>query len=337
MTRILFLLVCGTLCADPAEAVVYTPVRGYVDFTTFTVSCPGQIDGCYTCVNDENTTADHRLIIALGASLPNTMTTGLAQGVVRPFIEIDGVQLDATLFPCGSFLRSGIFWRDLPFAPNCPDTAKGVLYRIGDMPQVEVAGDGSTFLDIPAADAQEIPFSISLCSEFVYWGAGCGISGSSQHGWQLHTPAVPDAFQAAAGDTPPVAFPSSEVAFDLASGPGGIVSVARASTDPPGTPPVEHLNGYWDVHTDMAEGSYSASIAFTIDAATLPEGIDVSGIAVAAWDPATQMWEPLMTAVDVQAMTATVVTDRMGKFVLLDSPPVPVERQTWGGVKTRYR
>jgi hypothetical protein len=49
------------------------------------------------------------------------------------------------------------------------------------------------------------------------------------------------------------------------------------------------------------------------------------------------MWEPLTTSVDDTALTATVVTDRMGKFVLLESAPVPTERGTWGGLKSMYR
>jgi hypothetical protein len=337
MLRIIRWMVLGALCAVPVRAAVHGPVLGEFELMELTVSCNTGAPACYTCINDANTTGDSRLMLALGASYPNMVTTGRAEGVLRPFIEIDGVRLDPPLMPCGSFLRSGIKWFDRPFAQNCPDTTKGVIYQIGGMSQAEVTGDGEVFLDIPIEEAAEIPFRFSLCSEFVYWGAGCGISGSSQHGWKLHTPAVPRAFEVAAGDAPPVAFSSSEIAFDLQSGPGGRVSVARAAGDAPGVPPVAHLNGYWDVHTDIPEGSYSASIQFGIDPASLPEGIDIAGIVVAAFSPMTQMWEPLTTSVDDTALTATVVTDRMGKFVLLESAPVPTERGTWGGLKSMYR
>lgn len=337
MKRLSILLLLGLVCAAPAGAVEYTPVLGEFVLSEHQLDCGSGAPYCYTCINDANTTADHRLIFAFGAAYPNLQTTGLAIGVLHPFIEIDGVRLDPPLWPCASVLRSGIRWFDRPFAQNCPDTTKGLIYEIGDMPQVEVTGDGDAFFDIDAADADGIPFRFSICSEFVHWGAGCEISGSSQYGFRLITPGVPRAFEAAAGDAVPVAFASHEVAFDPASGPGGKVSVARVNADPPGTPAVEHLNGYWDVHTDMPAGSFSIDIEFAINPASLPEGVDVAGIVVAGYAPSTGMWEPLMTTVDEPSLTATITADRMTKFVLLESAPVPVDQHTWGGVKARYR
>lgn len=314
-----------------------TPVRGEFEFSEFQVSCPANPAGCWTCVNDDATTGDHRLIVALGANFPALPTTGVAEGVLRPFLLVDGVRLDPGLFPCGATLHAGIKWLDRPLARACGDTPVSVTYQIGSAPAVTVNGDGNTSVTIPGDELAEIPFRFDLCSEFVYWGAGCEISGSSPHGFQLETAGFIDALEFAAGDPLPVDVPTSGFGIDVAASPGGRVSVSRVvGADPPGVPAVDHLHGYWDVHTDLAPGSYEADVILRLDAGLFPPEVNPAGVVIGVWDPGAGAWRPLTTEVDVVAGTATATTGVLSKFVLVESAAVTTRGQSWGAMKASF-
>lgn len=337
-TLILATLAAVTVLGGPVYGdVVFAPVKGYIHITTLSVECPSQPVACFTCINDEATTADNRLMIALGETYPAVPTTGSAIGVVMPFVDVDGVRLTPDLLPCGAFFRFGVSWSDLPLATNCSGALKGVTYQIGPFPEATVSGDGSTQYDLPAEDAIAVPFEFSLCSQFVYWGAGCNVSGSSQHGWKLHTPGELHALQVGPGDSPGAGIAASEFAVDFESSPGGVLSVSRVAGDPPGTPPVPHLNGYWDVHTDMPVGSYVAQVSLNVDPSALPEGVTIAEVKIAAYDPDAGSWDVLPTTPDEAVGVVRANTAQLTKFVLLDSPPVPVEHLSWGAVKAIYR
>jgi len=314
-----------------------TPVRGEFELSEFGVSCPANPPGCWTCVNDALTTDDHRLVLALGVSYAALQTTGVAEGVLRPFLLVDGVRLDPPLFPCGATLHSGLRWLDRPLAPGCGGTPVGFTYRIGSAPEVTVSGDGNTFLVIGEDELAEIPFRFDLCSEFVHWGAGCGISGSSQFGFRLETPGAIDALEVAAGDAAPVSVQTSGFGIDVAASSGGRVSVSRvAGADPPGVSAVEHLHGYWDVHTDLTPGSYEADVTLRLDANLFPPEVNPAGVVVGVWDPGVGTWRPLPTDVDLVAGTATATTTVLSKFVLVESAAVTAGARSWGAVKAGF-
>jgi hypothetical protein len=312
------------------------PVMGYIELSAGEVSCPSLPTGCLFCLNDENTTADHRLMLAIGATSPFIVTTGYAAGVIRPFIEIDGVRLTPDLFPCDAYLRCGVFWMDRFTPPACGTTPPGVTYTIGSMPEVAVTGDGSTHFTIPATEASEVPFEISVCSMFFYWGAGCNVSGSADKAWELLVPAAMNALAVPAGDAAPMQAPGSDFAIDFSSSSGGVLSISHVPADPPVGSAIDHLNGYWDVHSDLAPGTFTAQASFGFNAASLPPSVDPSGIAVAVYYAEMDMWGMLPTTVDVAGQTATATIDRASKFALVAEPALATKNVTWGALKAKF-
>jgi hypothetical protein len=337
MTRVLigvFALIAAVL---PVRAEVrIVPVMGDIELSAGEVSCPSLPSGCTLCINDEDTTGDNRLIIAIGETYPFTVTTGYAAGVVRPFVIIDGVRLTPDLFPCGAYLRCGVSWSDYFTPYACDGTPPGVTYQIGSMPEVTVTGDGSTHFDIPATDASEVPFEISLCSQFFYWGAGCNINGSSDKGWELYVPAAMNALSIPPGDAAPMPVPGSDFAIDFSSSAGGALSVSHVPADPPVAPSIEHLNGYWDVHSDLAPGSFNAEVSFGFDTASMPPEVSPENIAVAIYNAYTDAWNFLPTTVDVTGQTASTTTDRFSKFALVGEMAVPTRETSWGAIKALF-
>lgn len=337
MSRFPFIGLILLVATVPARADVrIAPVMGDFIFTTAEVSCPSQPSGCYICVNDEDTTGDHRLMLAFGASSPFLVTTGYVAGVVRPFVEIDGVRLTPDLLPCGAYFRSGLFWFDRFTPPACDGSPPGVTYQIGSMPEVTVSGDGTTDIEFLATEAMEIPFEISLCSHFFYWGGGCDIAGSGDESWELFVAAPMNAVEVPAGDAPLATASESDFAIDFSNSAGGAVSVSHVLADPPVGPAIDPLNGYWDVHSDLAPGTFTAEVSFGYDAASLPPETDAGAITVVLYNEVLDSWEFLATTVDEVAQTATATTNRLHKFVLLGGMPVPAAKSSWGSLKARY-
>jgi hypothetical protein len=329
-----FVLLVGVLPAGADVRIV--PVMGDIQLDAGEVSCPSLPSGCLLCINDENTTGDNRLIIAIGETYPFIVTTGYASGVLRPFVIVDGVRLTPDLFPCDAYLRCGVAWSDdfTPYA--CDGTPPGVTYQIGSMPEVTVTGDGSTHFTIPGTEASQVPFEISICSQFFYWGAGCNVSGSADKAWELYVPAPMNAVAVSAGDAPPMLVSASEFAIDFSSSAGGVVSVSHVLEDPPVPPVIVPLNGYWDVHSDLAPGTFVAEVSFEFDAASLPDDVDPAAIFIEMYDPSMDTWNVLPTTVDVPGQMATATTDRFSKFVLVGDVGLPTQRTTWGSVKAFY-
>jgi len=325
------------LAAVPVRADLrVVPVKGDIVLTSGEVSCPSLPSGCTLCINDEDTTGDNRLIIAMGETYPFTTTTGFAEGVVRPFVEVDGARIPPDLLPCGAWFRYGIGWQDY-FTPNpCDGTAPGVTYQIGSMPEVTVTGDGNDTFTIPATEASEVPFTISICSQFFYWGGGCNVSGSSDESWELYVPAAMNAVMVSAGDVPPMAMPGSDFTVDFSASSGGTVMVSHVNADPPVTETIDHLNGYWDIHSDLAPGAFSAQVSFGYDGAVLPPEVAPETIMVAVYDMSTDNWTTLTTSVDVSRQMATATVDRFGKFVLVGDSALRAQTERWGAIKALY-
>ena len=337
MTRILSITLILLAGAPPARALVrVAPVMGYIELSTGEVSCPSLPTGCTLCINDENTTADNRLVLALGETYPFTTTTGYAAGVVRPFVVVDGVTLTPDLLPCDAYFRFGVGWKDF-FTPNpCSGNPAGVTFRIGSLPEETVTLDGSAYYTIPATEACEVSFEISLCSQFFWWGGGCNISGSSDESWELWIPALMSAVEVSAGDAAPLVVADSDFAIDFAISAGGAVSVSHVPADPPVGPAIEHLNGYWDLHSALAPGTFVAQVSFGFNAATLPPEVDPATITVAVYNEDADMWSMLATTVDVATQMATATTNRFSKFVLIGGGIVPTESASWGAIKALF-
>lgn len=338
MARIIITSILALLAAVPPVRanVRIAPVMGNIELSAGEVSCPSLPSGCMLCINDENTTGDNRLMIAIGETYPFIVTTGYVAGVVRPFIVIDGVRLTPDLFPCGAYLRCGVSWSDYFTPYACGATPPGVTYQIGSMPEVTVTKDGSAHFIIPATEASEVPFEISICGQFFYWGGGCNVSGSSDKSWELYVPAAMNAVAVPAGDAAPMSVPASDFAIDFASSVGGAVSVSHVPADPPVGPAIEHLNGYWDVHSDLAPGTFSAEVSFGFDTASLPPDVQPAGIAIAIYDVDTNAWHVVPTTVDIPGQKATTTTDRLSKFILVGHMTLPTQSASWGAIKTLF-
>ena len=80
---------------------------GDIELTTAEVSCPSDPGACFLCVNDVDDPGDTRLFVGLGQSRPFVPVWGLVEGTVRPFVEIDGVTLNAALLPGRGVLPIG--------------------------------------------------------------------------------------------------------------------------------------------------------------------------------------------------------------------------------------
>lgn len=325
----------ATIPAAAAAQSIHQPVKGSVDVLEHEITC-AHPNACFFCINDENTTADHRLLVAIGSVLAATEVSGFVEGIVRPFVEIDGVTLTPPLLPTGAFFRSGLRWSDLPFPPSCDGTSPGVIYRIGDTGDIAESGDGDTTIDIPVAEADAIPFRFTVCSQLIYWGAGCNLSGSSPRSWKLHLPGTFNAFVIAAGDAPPLSPPNGDVVVDVVDGPGGVLTVARMSGAPPVGPVFLGANVHWDLRTDMPPGTHTVSLELAFDPATLPPEVDAGDLQVSVLDETLGTWESFPTTIDEVGGSASAEVDRLGVVALIAPPPVPVLDASWGRLKASF-
>jgi hypothetical protein len=139
-----------------------------------------------------------------------------------------------------------------------------------------------------------------------------------------------------AGDVPPMAMPGSDFAVDFSASSGGTVMVSHVNADPPVTETIDHLNGYWDVHSDLVPGTFSAVVSFGYDGAALPPEVAPETIMVAVYDMGTDAWTTLTTTVDVSQQTATAAVDRFGKFVLVGDSALRARAESWGAIKALY-
>lgn len=338
MARRVDLRFAATMLLIPGAAIaqsVHQPVKGFVEVLEQEITC-AHPNACFFCINDEATTGDNRLVVAIGSVLAGVEVSGLVEGVVHPFVEVDGVTLTPPLLPAGAFFRAGVRWSDLPFAPACDGTPPGVTYEIGGMPEMTESGDGETTIDIPVEVADGIPFRFTTCSQLIYWGAGCNLSGSSPRSWKLHLPGTLDAFALEAGDAPPIAPAGSDVVVDVIDGPGGLLSVARMAGPSPVGPEVMGPDVHWDLRTDMPTGGFTASLVFTFDPSALPLDVDATDLRVSVLDEALGVWEQLPTEIDEGAGTATAEAERLGVVVLAVPASVPIHETSWGSLKARF-
>jgi hypothetical protein len=310
---------------------------GDVEFSAAEITCPTHEGACFLCVNDVDDPGDHRLMIAVGQSIPAEPVWAFLEGVVRPFVEIDGHRVDPVLLPSEAFFRSGFKWLDRIAPPHCEGTAPHVTYAFGDVPPTTVSGDGEILVDLPASTGSEIPFHISLCSHFAYWGAGCGVGGSSPRRWRLHLPAPLDAAVIPAGDAPPVSFVESELTLDFLTGPGGTITATHAPGMAPAGPGYIGVEGYWETRGTMAPETFEAELVLSADLAGGSGDGDPEDLVIAVLNETTGQWQALDTTIDIPGGTASASTDRLGLVVLASGFTVPVADASWSKIKAVFR
>jgi hypothetical protein len=324
-----------TPCLAGAQ-IEHGPVYGDIQLSVAQIECP--VANCMLCVNDVDDPGDHRLMLAFGATTAAQGAWGTVIGTVAPFVEIDGVTLTPDLLPAAAYFSSVFYWRDFPFPPVCANgSPPQVIYQIADRPQQIVSGDGTETIVIPVRDALVVPFEVSFCSQFVSWGAGCDVAGSSERKWRLFLPAPVQAFTIVPGDAPPVEIPDMGIMIDVADGPGGTLSASRIEGAAPfGTPP-PGPDGYWDLSTDAPAGSFEAEVAVAFDPATLPDGVSADDLRLVRWSADDGIWQGLATSIDAPSGTATASVVSFGPLALTWESPLAVEAASWGKVKAVYR
>jgi len=327
---------CGPVVA---QDVIVEPVLGQIQMDNDGIwSC--QITGsqlCTSCVEDADTPASiPPLIIAFGTTGLSGWSFGTLTGTMQLAIEIDGLTIPPALLPCDSYFTSRI-GVGAGFVPNSPCGAQGLDYQINSNIGSFTEG-GNQEITIPAEEADAVSFEINFCNVSAHWGSGCGVGGSVNDRWLLHVPGELNAANVSPGDPAPLLFPIQGVALDFQQGTGGTVTVLRSEQVVPGdsAPPLGPA-GYWEVRTDMTDGSYSTMVTLDFDPATLPPGADPLGLMIARFDRLQNGWESLPSVVDVSTGTVIAVTSGLSKLVLTTENPVPVKTSTWGAIKADFQ
>jgi hypothetical protein len=191
-------------------------------------------------------------------------------------------------------------------------------------------------INVPVEAADAVSFTLQFCNEYVYWGAGCEVSGSSTHRWELHLPAPLHAFAVSAGSPSPIAVPGQDITIAFQSGPGGSLTSTKVDAPAPIGAALTGPDVYWDLHTDMTPGSFAAELTVGFDLLTLPPEINPADLTLVRFDEELGVIQSLDTTLDLLAGTATATTDRFSIFALTTEVPVTVPAGSWGSVKARF-
>jgi hypothetical protein len=334
VSLLLVLALCGTASG---QDTILEPVLGQIQMDNGGIwSC--QITGtqlCSSCVEDADTPGSiPPLIIAFGTTGLSGWSFGTLTGTIQLALEVDGLTIPPALLPCDTYFTSRI-GVGAGFVPNSPCGAQGLDYQINSNIGSFTEG-GNQEITIPAEEGDLVSFEINFCNVSAHWGSGCNVNGSLNDRWVLHAPGVLNAALVDPGDSAPLPFPTQGVTLDFVQGPGGLVTVLRSELDAPrGTPP-SGPPGYWEIRTEMPDGSYSAMVTIEFDPAALPPEINPAGLMIARYDRAGDTWEHLASTVDIPAGTVTATSSGLSKFVLTSENVLGVSSATWGAIKARY-
>lgn len=337
------LLICSlvTTCifgTASAQEVAHEPVLGTIQIDGDGVySC--QASGsllCAACVEDQDTTnqSTRPLIVSFGKTGLSGWSYGTMSGSIQLAAEIDGLTIPPALLPCNSRFssRMGVGAGYHPFSP-CGD--QGLDYQINSNSGVFTEG-GNHEIHIPAEEANLVSFEINFCNVSAHWGAGCGVNGSINDRWLLWAPGQINAATIASGNAAPLPFPNQNLILDFQQSNGGIVTVLRSEQAAPGGLAPAGPDGYWEITTDMADGSYSVVVTLEFDSASLPADINPAALMIARFDRTQNGWESLNSVVDITTGTVTATTSGLSKLVLATESVVTVTRSTFGAVKARF-
>lgn len=338
-STLLLALITLALSVSAHAQVIVEPVLGQIQIDNDGIwSC--QITDsqlCSSCVEDADTPRSiPPLIIAFGKSGLGGWSYGSLTGSLQLAAEIDGLTIPPALLPRDSYFTSRI-GVGVSFTPINPcGGPQGLDYQINSNVGA-FTESGNHEITIPAGEADLVNFEINFCNVGAHWGAGCNINGSVNDRWLLHSPGVVNASVVGPGDTAPIAFPTEGVTLDFQQGGGGTVTVMRSEVEAPGGAAPPGPAGYWELRTDMLDGSYSVDVTLEFDPATLPPEVNPAGLMIARFDRVENSWESLISEVDVGTGTVTATTDGLSKLVLSEHLVVSVQNSTWGALKLQYR
>jgi hypothetical protein len=270
---------------------------------------------------------------------------GTIRGKVNLIATIDGVDVtNGALLPSAAHFVSGMtMWKqwcptDGGFGGDCPGyTCAYLTYTIAGVTRT-MAATGSITLDVAATAARSgIDFEFKFCNKEVSWGNSCGVVGSSSQRFMLYLPAVLEIESIASGDTPPRPIGASGVTVDFSNGPGGRVSAIRVPGNPPFPEPsgIVPLPGYWEVSTDMAQGTFLTDVTLSYDLSSGP-AVDENDLYVFAYDPALTTWIMPSRQVDVAANRITALALNRVSLYVVAAVITSTQSATWGSVKALY-
>ena len=291
---------------------------------------------CASCIEDFETpnSGIQPLVISFGQPNLFGWSFGTISGTIQVAVELDGLTIPPALLPCNSYFSSRIGVAK-PFVPNSPCAPQGLNYVINSNSGSFTDG-GNREITIPVEEANLVSFEFDFCNMSVHWGAGCNLNGSFNDRWLLHAPGMLNAADVQAGDPAPLDFPNQGVAVDFEQSGGGTITVLRSELAAPGNSAPAGPAGYWEIRTDMPDGTYSVAVTLNFDPATLPSGMDPLGLMLARFDTAQNGWESLMSAVDMSAGTVTATMSGLSKLVLTTENVVSIRETSWGEIKAQY-
>lgn len=310
------LVVCGAgLGAQMAgsEVVYDGVVNGSATFTDPTYNCsdpPNQL--CTVCYGTNNAAGPG---MTFGREDYNGQwSNGQIAGSISLSVQLDGLWVEPSLLPGGSYFQNILFARHMFCNPCCFGS-----YVVGDATGSLSDGEEAAIV-VPATIAGGASFSFDFCNYIMCWGTACGFVGSGAYRWKYHAAAPVRAASFAAGDLAPFSFGGTGLTLDFLSSPGGTVTasnVAGAPTD--ATPIARAVPQYWEARTNMAVDSFNCALSIAYDPLQIDPGIPETDLAIAAFDPDTQGWTVMNTTVDEVGHTATASgLARLSVFVLVD-------------------
>ena len=176
-------------------------------------------------------------------------------------------------------------------------------------------------------------------------GCCCGLAGSSDFRWVLHAPSPISLGEFPAGASAPYHFSGTGLTLEFQSGPGGNVTAVNVPGEPPAPPTIpinsRKLLRYWEVRTDMEDGSFLATVTVAYDSLEIPPDVAEEDLAIVRFDGDGEHWVPLPTIVDtaLDQVTVTGLTE-FSIFIVGDLGDAGVdshEGTTWGALKSDFR
>lgn len=217
-------------------------------------------------------------------------------------ILTDGVRLFWNTLPTAAYYRHALGIRS-NYWGNCLDCCPADLpcrldWTVGSESGTVLQTNPTIMLQTNARELSGgLPFSFRFCDHEVTWGRSGACGGSTA--WELHLPGSLRATVISAGDSPPFPFSGTGLSIDPETSPGGVVTAINVPSTPPVPPPANlAVPRYWELETDMADGSFSLRLTIEYDRNELPAGASENQLIVRAYDRTMGTWLPLATEPD---------------------------------------
>jgi hypothetical protein len=160
-----------------------------------------------------------------------------------------------------------------------------------------------------------------------------------RYGLVAHIPGTFSASPVPANTPSPLAFAGAGASIVLHGNPAGIITATGAAGAPPVLPTLAGaMPHYWELHSDMAPGSFTGDLTLAYDPAEVPGGVEgESRLRGATYNTDRAEWDILPVTIDAASHKATISGLTHLSVFLLGDFVVGAKRSSWGAVKTLYR